>query len=89
MEKVFTLKYPFEIEKDGLVKNIIELKLKRLKVKDLKSLPPEYFTSISKGVTISQVTPLIASMNDMSEADLDQLDVADALELLSNLENFF
>jgi hypothetical protein len=89
MEKVFTLKYPFEIEKDGLVKNIIELKLKRLKVKDLKNLPPDYFSSISKGVTLTQVTPLIASMNNMGEEDLDQLDMADALELLSSLENFF
>ena len=89
MEKIITLKYPFEIEKEGIVKNIIELKIRRLKVKDLKKLPSDYFNKAISGLTLNQVTPLIASLNDLEDCDLDQLDIADAMEILKELENFF
>jgi hypothetical protein len=89
MEKIFKLKYPFDIEQDGLIRTVEELKLKRLKVKDLKKFTPEYFKELSNGMSINQVIPIIASMNNMKVEDLDQLDMADILVIIGDIENFF
>jgi hypothetical protein len=89
MEKIFDLKYPFEIESEGLIKTVTQLKLKRLKVKDLKNFSPDNFKQLTSGVGISQVVPILALMNNMSVEELDQLDMADITNVIEEIGNFF
>jgi hypothetical protein len=89
MQKIINLKYPFEVEIDGVVKEVSEVKLKRLKVRDLKSLSKDSFDSLTKGIGITQVVPILALMNNMKDEHLDQLDISDILVILEDIGNFF
>lgn len=93
MEKIIKLKYPFDIDVDieGIIKTITisELKLSRLKAKHLKILPPDFFSNLDNGIGFSKLLPIIASMNNLKVADLDELDMADISVIMDDIGNFF
>jgi len=88
--KIVKLKYSIPVpKKGGGMVQVSELTLSRLKVKHLKALP-ENFMESEGNINPSDIIPLLASVVDIPEESVDEIDMEDmdiiAQELVSFLE---
>jgi PBP1b-binding outer membrane lipoprotein LpoB len=73
------LEYPIEInKKDGLVKRITKVSIRRIKAKDLKLFPKEMLDAetATKKIDVVKLIPLIASLCDLTTDEAGEIDLA-------------
>lgn len=94
-EKVKKIKVDLEypIEKDNGV-TISSVNIYRLKVKHLKTIPDELFSTLAAGgegqISPKHLIPLITSCSSLTEEDMDELDAHDLQKIAEamNESNF-
>lgn len=98
--KIIPLKYPIlipeekDLESGEIIKpaeNITELKISRLKAKDLKRLPVEFMQGIMDDegkVKLDSIVPLIAVMAKISEEAASEVDFVDMTNVAEAISDF-
>lgn len=95
MESVtIALKHPIVLgEEGGTTKQINSVTVGRLKVKHLKHIPSELLgedgkTEKSPQQMLPQLIPMLASMCDLTEEQMDMMDVEDMAEVTEKAMDF-
>jgi hypothetical protein len=89
-KKIIKLKYPLKIgTTNGNEAEISEIQLRRVQARDLKKLPPDFFSGMSDNskfkINPVEVLPVISSISGIDE---DVLDTIDAEDMMNVMEEF-
>jgi predicted metal-dependent RNase len=79
---VIQLDYPIEIKKkDGLIKRIEKIEVRRIKAKDLKYFPKEMLEegSNKKNVDVVKLLPLVSSICELTLDEVGEIDLVSDL----------
>lgn len=75
---VIQLDYPIELKKkDGLIKRIEKIEVRRIKAKDLKHFPKEMLEegSNKKNVDVVKLLPLVSSICELTLDEVGEIDL--------------
>ena len=79
---IIQLDYPIEIKKkDGLIKRIEKIEVRRIKAKDLKYFPKEMLEegSNKKNVDVVKLLPLVSSICELTLDEVGEIDLVSDL----------
>ena len=75
---VMQLDYPIEIKKkDGLLKRIEKIEIRRIKAKDLKYFPKEMLEDSpnKKNIDVTKLLPLVSSICELTLEEVGEIDL--------------
>ena len=90
IEKRIPLQYPIPRRKEAGagVTMVHELVIGRFKAKHLKLLPKEFVEQEGK-IHPTEILPLLAGLTELPLESIDELDMADLMNVAEELESFF
>jgi len=87
--KDIKLQYPITVKGENgndIITDII--RIGRLKAKHIRRLPKEFFKDDGKNISPADIIPIIASLANMKESDIDEIDMEDLMTIGGELETF-